>query len=51
MDERTRRVLHSSEKQDWRTPEPFFNRLHARFGFTVDASASDENAMLPRYWT
>jgi phage N-6-adenine-methyltransferase len=28
-----------------------FAPLHARFRFTVDAAASDENARLPRYWT
>jgi phage N-6-adenine-methyltransferase len=28
-----------------------FAPLHDRFGFTVDAAASHENARLPRYWT
>ena len=32
------------------TPEDFAP-LHARFGFTVDAAASEENARLPRFWT
>jgi phage N-6-adenine-methyltransferase len=27
-----------------------FNRLHARFAFTVDAAASPRNAKLPRFW-
>lgn len=36
---------------DWRTPPELFAALHAEFGFTVDAAASDENHLLPRYWT
>ncbi len=36
---------------DWRTPPALFAALHAEFGFTVDAAASDANALLPRYWT
>ena len=28
-----------------------FASLHARFGFTVDAAATADNARLPRYWT
>jgi len=32
------------------TPE-VFDPIHARFGFTVDAAASKENAKLKRYWT
>jgi phage N-6-adenine-methyltransferase len=36
---------------DRATPPEVFAPLHERFGFTVDAAASDENARLPRYWT
>ena len=36
---------------DWRTPPELFAALHREFGFTVDAAASDANALLPRYWT
>lgn len=28
-----------------------FSPLHARFGFTIDAAATAENARLKRYWT
>lgn len=28
-----------------------FGPLHERFRFTIDAAASDANAVLPRYWT
>lgn len=37
--------------KNWRTPRPWFDRLHAQFRFTVDAAAEPVNALLPRYWT
>jgi phage N-6-adenine-methyltransferase len=36
---------------DRRTPREFFDPLHVRYGFTVDAAASPDNALLPRFWT
>ena len=36
---------------DWRTPPEFFAELHREFSFTLDAAASHENALLPRYCT
>jgi phage N-6-adenine-methyltransferase len=36
---------------DRRTPRELFDRLHAEFTFTIDAAASPENALLPRFWT
>lgn len=36
---------------DWRTPREFFEKLREEFNFSVDAAASAQNAMLPRYWT
>ena len=47
-------TLHHTTKagsNDWRTPQAFFDTLHAEFEFEIDAAASPENAMLPRYWT
>ena len=43
--------LMSSNRHDWRTPPAIFDPLHGEFGFTVDAAASADNALLPRYWT
>jgi phage N-6-adenine-methyltransferase len=37
--------------QCYRTPRPLFDKLHRVFHFTVDACASPDNALLPRYWT
>lgn len=36
---------------DRRTPRAFFDPLHAQRRFTIDAAASADNALLPRYWT
>ena len=36
-------------KQDWCTPPSLFNPLHARFQFTLDGAAREDNALLPRY--
>lgn len=36
---------------DRRTPPDLFAAEHQRWQFTIDAAASDANAMLPRYWT
>ncbi len=38
------RVEHRSQKDDWGTPQPFFDRLHAEFDFELDAAASLDNA-------
>ena len=44
-------ALHSSEFHGWRTPADFFDRLHAEFGFTLDAAASADNALCVSYFT
>jgi phage N-6-adenine-methyltransferase len=36
---------------DRRTPRSLFDPLHAEFAFTIDAAASADNALLPRFWT
>lgn len=44
-------VHFSSARQDWRTPPDLFAQLDAEFRFTLDAAASDENALCSRYFT
>ena len=49
-------VLHSATDEDkgsddWRTPREFFEAFRTRYDLTIDAAASEANAMLPRYWT
>ncbi len=45
----TSKVHYSSERQDWGTPQAFFDRLDDEFGFTLDVAASACNAKC-RYW-
>lgn len=40
-----------SRSQEWGTPRHIFDPLHAEFGFTLDAAATPENALLPRFFT
>lgn len=41
----------SSVRQDWETPQEFFNKINAEFNFTVDVCAVPENAKCERYFT
>lgn len=44
-------VLCSSEREDWTTPQAFFDALDAEFGFDLDAAASHKNHKCDRYYT
>ncbi|WP_205904891.1 DNA N-6-adenine-methyltransferase [Deinococcus sp. S9] len=44
-------VHFSSKDMTWTTPRDFFEELNLEFGFTLDAAASHENALCPRYFT
>lgn len=35
-------------KQNWATPPEFFQRLHARYGFTMDGASEPGNGLLPK---
>lgn len=43
--------LMSSDRQDWETPQSFFNLVDAEFGFTLDAAASAANAKCEAHFT
>src|SRR5437016_2549507 len=45
------KVYHLSTTSEWATPQAFFDRLHAEFGFTLDVAAQEGNAKCPRYFT
>lgn len=49
MNEKTREILHSSKKEDWKTPRDLFEKLNKQYNFTLDLCASEYNALLPRY--
>ena len=44
-------VHFSSESVLWATPQEFFDRYDARFGFEIDVCATPENAKCPRFFT
>jgi len=45
------KVLLSSKKMDWCTPQSLFDTLNQEFNFTLDVAASDLNAKCPSYYT
>lgn len=45
------KILFSSEKMDWCTPQAFFDRLDGEFHFVLDAAATKENAKCQRFFT
>jgi phage N-6-adenine-methyltransferase len=49
MNEQTRKVLHSSDVMNWRTPPELFAALNDEFDFQLDAAASADNALCP-FW-
>lgn len=44
-------VHFSSATDVWATPQEFFDRLHAQFGFQTDVCALPENAKCPNFFT
>lgn len=47
----TQSVHFSSRSIMWETPQGFFDRLNAEFGFETDVCAVAENAKCPRYFS
>lgn len=41
----------NSEKQDWVTPQSFFNKLNESFNFTVDLAADKTNAKCEKFYS
>lgn len=44
------KVLLSSKKFDWATPQAFYDKLDKEFHFTIDVCASVWNAKHSRFW-
>lgn len=44
-------VMFSSKTDEWSTPQEFFDKLNAEFGFTLDPCATPENAKCEKYYT
>lgn len=45
------KVLFSSDKEDWETPQYFFDNLNNEFHFTLDPCASKYNHKCDKYFT
>lgn len=45
------KALFSSAKEDWETPQDFFDVLDREFHFTLDPCADDKNAKCKTYFT
>lgn len=45
------KVHFSSDSQTWATPQDFFDRLDAEFGFTLDVCALPDSAKCANYFT
>lgn len=45
------KVLLSSDRMDWETPQDLFDELNERYHFTIDVAASDSNHKCDRYYT
>ena len=45
------RVMFSSDRDDWETPQDFFDRYDALFHFTLDPASSDANAKCEKHYT
>lgn len=45
------KALFSSEKEDWETPQDFFNRLDKEFHFNLDPCADEKNAKCKKFFT
>lgn len=45
------KALFTSNKEDWETPQNFYDRLNAKYHFEWDLAASDDNAKCSCYFT
>lgn len=45
------RGLFTSNRDDWETPQDFYDRLNEEFHFTLDPCSSDENAKCEKHYT
>lgn len=46
-----KKVMFSSQRSNWETPQDLFDKLNAEFNFTLDPCASADNAKCQKYFT
>ena len=44
-------AMFSSKRDDWETPQAFFDKLDAEFHFTLDPCSTHENAKCKKHFT
>ena len=45
------KLMFSSEKQDWETPQSLFDELNKKYNFETDAAATRENAKCKMFFS
>lgn len=45
------KILFSSKKEDWETPQDLFNKLNEEFNFTIDVASDENNFKCKRHYT
>lgn len=51
MTNQTQQTMFSSNRDDWETPQDFFDKLNEQYHFTLDPCSSDTNAKCKKYYT
>ena len=51
MNKTTQKVMFSSKKDSWATPQSFFDKLNKIYGFTLDPCAAATNNKCARFYT
>jgi site-specific DNA-methyltransferase (adenine-specific) len=51
MDKHTRKLMFSSERQDWATPQDVFDKLNEEFNFTLDSCCTEKTAKCKKFFT
>jgi len=51
MDKQTQKLMFSSRRQDWATPQNVFDELNQEFNFTLDPCCTERTAKCEKFYT
>lgn len=51
MNTKTQKVMFSSAKDEWATPQDFYDGLNSKYNFTLDPCATAQNTKCPKFFT
>lgn len=51
MNTKTQKVMFSSAKDEWATPQDFYDGLNGKYNFTLDPCATAQNTKCPKFFT